>query len=187
MWLYARALQHPCSCQRQSVYEPTNSQDNDQASKQTSNQLISNSSCPLDVEVVPFSICTKMRGQIQMLIHPCCAGLKSTREVSTGQYISGGPLISAPQLNQYPLQSGDELLILASDGLWDKVDSKAAVREARRHLALEGTTAASCAQVLVRIYCLLFEHLSHLSNLDCIILCSLTAHAEARFDCMSLL
>ncbi|DBB11741.1 TPA: hypothetical protein ACH3X3_005906 [Trebouxia sp. C0006] len=78
-------------------------------------------------------------------------GLKSTREVSTGQYISGGPLISAPQLHQYPLQSGDELLILASDGLWDKVDSKAAVREARRHLALEGTTAASCAQVLVQL------------------------------------
>ena len=89
-----------------------------------------------------------------MLIHTCCAGLKSTQEVSTGQYMFGRPLISAPQLHQYPLQSGDELLILASDGLWDKVDSKAAVREARRHLALEGTTPASCAQVLVRTYCL---------------------------------
>jgi len=64
--------------------------------------------------------------------HTCYVGLKTTREVSTGQHVIGGPLISAPQLHQYPVQSGDELLILASDGLWDKVDSKAAVREARR-------------------------------------------------------
>ncbi len=84
-----------------------------------------------------------------MLVHTCCLGLKTTLEVSTGQHVFGGPLISNPQLHQCPLQSGDELLILASDGLWDKVDSKAAVREARRHLALEGTTLASCAQVLV--------------------------------------
>jgi len=75
----------------------------------------------------------------------CCVGLKTTREVSPGQHVFG-PLISAPQFHQYPLQSGDELLILASNGLWDKVDSKAAVREARRHLALEATTPA---QVLV--------------------------------------
>ena len=58
--------------------------------------------------------------------HSCYTGLKTTQEVSPGQHVSGGPLINAPQLHQYPLQRGDELLILASDGLWDKVDSKAA-------------------------------------------------------------
>jgi len=127
--------------------------------------------------------CTKMHGQMWMLIYTCCVGLKTTREVSSGQHVFGGPLISAPQLHQYPLQSGDELLILASDGLWDKVDAKAAVREARRHLALEGTTPASCAQVLVRIHCLFFgfQHLSHLSIQNASCLPSDTARSTDAF------
>lgn len=161
----------PCSSQCQSDYEEPSSHDtrsnkqDSQSNNHSTMILFSGLIKGVSRQCQKHPTCTQMHGQMWMLIHTCCVGLKTTREVSSGQHVFGGPLISAPQLHQYPLQSGDELLILASDGLWDKVDSKAAVREARRHLALEGTTPASCAQVLVRIHCLFFgvQHLSHLS------------------------
>lgn len=96
-----------------------------------------------------------------------CAGMKVEITVSRGHFEFGGPLIAAPQLHQYTLEDGDEIVILASDGLWDKVTSQAAVAFARRHLSQAGATPHSCAQALVRplhmsliIWCMLNGHKS---------------------------
>ena len=45
-----------------------------------------------------------------------------------------GPLISTPDFRKHPLTEEDELLIVASDGLWDVVGSLEAVQLARAHI-----------------------------------------------------
>ena len=79
------------------------------------------------------------------------AELKRVREVSEGRYEFWGPLISTPELHQHSLGGLDEVLILASDGLWDVMSSQAAVCHVRRHLLRAGTTPTSCANALVRV------------------------------------
>ena len=71
--------------------------------------------------------------------------------VSGGRVQSEGPLISTPELFQHSLGLADEVLILASDGLWDVVTSQAAVAYARRHLLQPCATPKTCAAALVRL------------------------------------
>lgn len=60
-----------------------------------------------------------------------------------------GPLSNAPQLHEHALNNCDELLILASDGLWDSINSQSVVRWARRDLAQNGASLNTAAELLV--------------------------------------
>ena len=67
-----------------------------------------------------------------------------------------GPLSNAPQIHEQTLDSCDELLILASDGLWDCINSQSAVQWARRDLAQNGASLKSAAELLVKVFVMLF-------------------------------
>jgi len=103
-------------------------------------------------------------------------------------------LSNIPELTEHLIQDTDELVILASDGLWDKVDSQQAVALARSHLKHQGTTAESCAKMLVSIgklstasiheqYLLQNSHLQHLRSLSLYDINSWLAIAWGQFVC----
>ena len=47
---------------------------------------------------------------------------------------SGDPVTSQPDVTELALVDGDEFLVVASDGLWDVLDSQEVVKLARREL-----------------------------------------------------
>lgn len=63
-----------------------------------------------------------------------------------------GPLSNRPEIREHQIGTGDELVIIASDGLWDVLNSQDAMLLARGHLRREGNTTESCAEMLVKFY-----------------------------------
>ena len=94
--------------------------------------------------------CSCIGPRTVLLTQPCIdAALKY--QTSSGQW--AGPLTAVPELSNYDIQDADELLVIASDGLWDKVSSHQAMLWARDHLKQDASTVESCAKMLVR-FCL---------------------------------
>ena len=60
-----------------------------------------------------------------------------------------GSLSNRPDIYEHQIGTGDELIIIASDGLWDVVNSQEAMPLARSHLRREGNSVESCAEMLV--------------------------------------
>ena len=60
-----------------------------------------------------------------------------------------GPLSNAPQLHEHAPKDCDELLILASDGQWDSINSQSVVRWAHTDLVQSGASLKDAAELLV--------------------------------------
>ncbi|GAX80257.1 hypothetical protein CEUSTIGMA_g7695.t1 [Chlamydomonas eustigma] len=58
-------------------------------------------------------------------------------------------VIAEPELFEYYIHKGSEFLIIASDGIWDKVSNKEAVTRVRRWLSEDGLSASQAAEKLV--------------------------------------
>lgn len=57
-----------------------------------------------------------------------------TRALATRRRFTGDPVTAEPDVTELALKEGDEFLVVASDGLWDVMDSAEVVKLARREL-----------------------------------------------------
>lgn len=64
----------------------------------------------------------------------CSAHPPSTRPALPHRRFTGNPVTSQPDVTELALHEGDEFLVVASDGLWDVLDSPEVVKLARRDL-----------------------------------------------------
>ena len=65
-----------------------------------------------------------------------------------------GPLIATPELTSHIIAEEDELLVVASKGLWNVMSNEEAVQTAREHMIKHAVdadgTRDACAKKLVR-------------------------------------
>jgi serine/threonine protein kinase/serine/threonine protein phosphatase PrpC/CRP-like cAMP-binding protein len=73
----------------------------------------------------------------------------STKEDEASK-LQSGPLICTPDIKRHMIESEDEFLILASDGIWDVLTSQQAVLFVRRFLAMNGGDIDAAASALVK-------------------------------------
>ena len=76
------------------------------------------------------------------LLHCCCC-----------RRFTGDPVTAQPDVTELALAGDDEFLVVASDGLWDVLDSQEVIKTARRELgrgASEQAVAAKLAKLAVK-------------------------------------
>lgn len=73
-----------------------------------------------------------------------------TQDFADGIKFTKDPVVCTPDVREIELQEGDEFLIVASDGLWDVMDSKQVANIARQRFK-RGNTAQDVADEIARL------------------------------------